>query len=123
MLNKKTARWRSFHNIKTHDYSASDLSPGASPEDVELNVTNEIEKELKEVTGIKRYQSWSQENVSTVHVVLDPEEDEEEVEREIREAVSRVTDLPREVEESPLITKLGTTVFPMIEVGLAGDIP
>ena len=26
--------------------------PGASPEDVELNVTNEIEEELKSVTGI-----------------------------------------------------------------------
>jgi multidrug efflux pump subunit AcrB len=26
--------------------------PGASPEDVELNVTNKIEKELKSITGI-----------------------------------------------------------------------
>ncbi len=49
--------------------------PGASPEDVELNVTNKIEKELKEVTGIKRYQSWSQENVSTIHIALDPDEE------------------------------------------------
>jgi len=97
--------------------------PGASPEDVELNVTNKIEKELKEVTGIKRYQSWSQENVSTIHIALDPDEDEEDVEREVREAVSRVNDLPREVEESPLVTELGTTSIPMIEVGLAGDLP
>ena len=113
----------SYPEVEFGELLITTAYPGASPEDVELNVTNEIEKELKEVTGIKRYQSWSQENVSTVHVVLDPEEDEEEVEREIREAVSRVTDLPREVEESPLVTKLGTTVFPMIEVGLAGDIP
>lgn len=97
--------------------------PGASPEDVELNVTNEIEKELKPVTGIKHYQSWSQENVSTVHVVLDPEEDEDDVKREVREAVARVTNLPPEVVESPLVTELGTKVIPMIEVGLAGDIP
>ena len=97
--------------------------PGASPEDVELNVTNKIEKELKEVTGIKHYQSWSQENVSTIHIALDPDEDEEDVERAVREAVSRVNDLPREVEESPLITELGTISIPMIEVGLAGDLP
>ena len=27
--------------------------PGASPEDVELNVTNKIEEQLNEVSGIK----------------------------------------------------------------------
>lgn len=98
--------------------------PGASPEDVELKVTNEIEKELKEVTGIKRYQSWSMENVSSIHILVDPDvDDEDKVIRHIREAVSRVTDLPVEVTESPLVTELSTSSFPMIEVGLSGKLP
>ena len=113
----------SYPDVEFGELLITTTYPGASPEDVELNVTNKIEDELKEVTGIKYYQSWSQENVSTVYVVLDPDEDEDDVEREIREAVARVTDLPAEVEESPLITELGTSVFPIIEVGLAGDLP
>lgn len=118
-----TIKRDSYPEVEFGELLITTAYPGASPEDVELNVTNKIEKELKEVTGIKRYQSWSQENVSTIHVALDPDEDEEDVEREVREAVSRVNDLPREVEESPLITELGTTSIPMIEVGLAGDLP
>ena len=35
------------------------LYPGASPEDVELNVTNKIEEELKTVTGIDNFTSFS----------------------------------------------------------------
>jgi multidrug efflux pump subunit AcrB len=118
-----TIKRDSYPDVEFGELLITTTYPGASPEDVELNVTNEIEKELKEVTGIKRYQSWSMENVSSIHVVLDPDEDEDDVKRDIREAVSRVTDLPREVKESPLVTELGTSVFPMIEVGLAGDLP
>jgi len=98
---------------------------GASPEDVELKVTNEIEKELKPVNGIKQYTSWSMENFSIINVVIDPNEDEQEdVKDEIREAVARVTDLPHEVTESPLITEMNSSsVFPIIEVGISGNIP
>ncbi|MGI9290860.1 MAG: efflux RND transporter permease subunit [Gammaproteobacteria bacterium] len=118
-----TIKRDSYPDIEFGELLITTTYPGASPEDVELNVTNEIEEELQEVTGIKYYQSWSQENVSTVYVVLDPDEDQDEVEREVREAVSRVTDLPSEVTESPLVTEMGTEVFPIIEVGVAGDLP
>ena len=49
------------------------LYPGASPEDVELNVTNKIEEELKSITGIERITSVSMENISEINVVIDPE--------------------------------------------------
>jgi len=42
--------------------------PGASPEDVELNVTNKLEEELKTVNGIDRITSISMENVSNIMV-------------------------------------------------------
>ena len=38
--------------------------PGASPEDVELNVTNKLEEELKALVGIERLTSVSMENIS-----------------------------------------------------------
>ena len=90
----------------------------------ELKVANESEKELKEVTGIKRYSSLSSENVSFIHIVIEPnEQDQDMVVREIREATSRVTGLPSEVTESPLVSELTTSVFPMVELGITGNLP
>ena len=98
--------------------------PGASPEDVELNVTNKIEEELKEISGIERMTSVSMENISVLDVVIDPDDrDQAGIKREIREAVNRVTDFPKEVDEKPLITELETSIFPVVEVGLSGDVP
>ncbi len=117
-----TIKRDAFPSVEFGELLITTSYPGASPEDVELAVTNKIEDELKEVTGIKRYMSWSMENVSSIYLVIDPDvEDEEKVIRKIREAVSRVTDLPSEVTESPLVTELSTSSFPMIEVGLASD--
>ena len=117
-----TIKRDAFPSVEFGEILITTTYPGASPEDVELSVTNEIEKQLKTVTGLKRYISWSRENVSTIYVVIDPDEDDEEkVIRDVREAVSRVTDLPSEVEESPLVTELSTASFPMIEIGVASE--
>jgi multidrug efflux pump subunit AcrB len=97
---------------------------GASPEDVELNVTNKIEDELKAVVGIDRMTSVSMENISVINVFIDPDaRNQEEIKNDIEDAVGRITDLPLEVTESPLVTDVETAVFPVIEVGLAGDLP
>jgi len=100
------------------------LYPGASPEDVELNVTNKIEEELKTVTGIDNFTSYSMENVSLVMVIIDIDaEDQEKIKTEIRDAVSQVTDFPVEVTESPLVTEMNSSDMEIIEVGLTGDVP
>lgn len=97
--------------------------PGASPEDVELKVTNKIEEEFDTATGLDFYFSYSLENMSFIRVRIDPNEKEQEkIKRDIRDAVDRVTDLPKEVDESPLIIEINTAVFPVIEVGLAGTV-
>jgi len=100
------------------------LYPGASPEDVELNVTNKLEDELSEITGIERITSISMENVSSIALEIDPDaKDEDEVKREVRDAVGRVTDFPAEVTESPMIVDINTSMFPIFEVGVSGDLP
>lgn len=113
-----------FPSVEFGQILISTQYPGASPEDVELMITNEIEKEIREVSGIKRYLSFSMENVSLVHVIVDADEkDQTKVVRNVREAVSRVTNLPKEVTQSPLVTELGTAIFPMIEIGITGSVP
>lgn len=113
-----------FPNANFDELLISTAYPGASPEDVELKVTNNIEKQLHSIAGIERYTSWSKENFSQIHIALDPnEKDIEKVVTQIREAVNRVSDLPPEVQDRPLVTELNTSMFPIIEVGLTGNLP
>lgn len=99
--------------------------PGASPQDVELNVTNKIEEELKEVDGLKRVTSFSMENISVINIEIDLDaKDKDKVKTDVRDAVSRTSDLPVEVDEQPVVREITTaTGIPIIEVGLSGDIP
>jgi len=114
-----------FPSVDLLEMTVTTRYPGASPEDVELNVTNEIEAELKEVDGIDRYTSFSMENISIVHIWIDREmRDKSKVKTDIRDAVSRVSDLPVEVDEDPVVEELTTsTAIPVIEIGLTGDVP
>ena len=69
-----------FPSVDMLEMTVTTRYPGASPEDVELNVTNKIEDELKTVTGIERVTSVSMENISVVNVVIDPDaKDQEEI--------------------------------------------
>lgn len=100
------------------------IYPGASAEDVELNVTNKIEDELQSVTGIERITSASMENMSVITVTLDLNmRDMDKVKTDVRDAAGRVTDFPEEVTESPLIVEVDTSQIAILEVGMAGDIP
>ena len=107
----------------THIYRCGHT--GASPEDVELNVTNKIEEELKEVDGVDKYTSFSMENISIVHIWIDREiRNTAKIKTDIRDAVSRVSDLPEEVDEDPLIEEITTSkAIPVVEVGLTGEVP
>lgn len=99
------------------------IYPGASPEDVELKVTNKIETQLQGISGLKEYDSVSLENISTITIKIDENvRDQKKVKDEIRRAVDRVNDFPAEVDKRPIITEVDTSVFPIIEVGLTGDL-
>jgi multidrug efflux pump subunit AcrB len=98
--------------------------PGASPEDVELNVTNNIEEEIKAISGIETITSYSMEDMSIVRISIDiNSDDKDDIRKDIREAVNRVTDLPPEVTDAPLITEVDNEVLPVIEVGISGELP
>ena len=114
-----------FPSVDLLEMTITTRYPGASPEDVELNVTNKIEEELEEVDGIERFTSFSMENISIVHVWIDRgANDPQKIKTDVRDAVSRASDLPSEVDGDPLVEDITTaTAIPIIEVGLTGDVP
>ncbi len=113
-----------FPSVDLLEMTITTRYPGASPEDVELNVTNKIEEELKEVDGIDKYTSVSMENISIIHIWIDRDtRDTQKIKTDVRDAVSRTSDLPEEIDEDPLVEEITTsTAIPIIEVGLTGDV-
>jgi multidrug efflux pump subunit AcrB len=114
-----------FPDVDLDELTITTRYPGASPEDVELNVTNKLEDELKNVDGIDLMTSYSMENISVIRITIDIDaSDKEKVKRDIRDAVDRVTDLPIEVTEAPYVFELKTENFlEVIWVGVGGDLP
>lgn len=95
--------------------------PGASPEDVELNVTIPIEEEIKGVSGLKEFTSVSKENLSRIVVKLDPDAtDLDKIKSDLRRAVDSVNDLPAEVKDRPEVWELKVQNIAVIEVALTG---
>lgn len=98
--------------------------PGASPEDVEINVSDKIEEELMEVEDIDEMLSMSMENLSIVFVYVNPDApDVPRVKRDIRTAVDRVSDLPAAVTDKPKVDEIKSTNMAVMEVAVTGDIP
>ncbi|MGO9128891.1 MAG: efflux RND transporter permease subunit [Bryobacteraceae bacterium] len=89
---------------------------GASPEEVETQVTKRIEEAVNTTSGIDELRSLSAEGVSLVWVTFVLEKDPDIGAQEVRDKVAGVTrDLPKDV-DPPVIEKLATDASPVISV-------
>ena len=120
----KIIKKQTFPDAKFDMVIIDTIYPGASPKDVEQNVTRLLEDQIDGVAGIKKYLSFSLENVSTLVIEIDPDaEDSEEVVEDIKTAVDRVRDLPAEVEDKPFVLEIESANFPVLMIGVSGDVP
>ncbi|MCK5002933.1 MAG: efflux RND transporter permease subunit [Gammaproteobacteria bacterium] len=98
--------------------------PGASAEDVELNVTSQLEEEIQEVDGLYEIVSTSRENFSSIIISADEDAGYKEmavIVNNIKQAVDQTQDLPLDLEELPIVDVLSTTDTPIVSVNLFGD--
>lgn len=109
-----------FPRVDMKQMNITTIYPGASPEDVELNVSVKLEEALKEVDGIEKFKSTSLENRSIIKVTIEPNvEDLEKTKNDIRRAVESVSDLPEEVTIKPKVFEIKVDNLPIYEVVLA----
>ena len=92
---------------------------GASPEEVEKQVTIPIEDTLDNLQDIDFYTSKSSESVSSISLRLKPEADVDELLRTVRDLVDAIDGFPEEAEE-PEISRVKTR-FPVISVSVYGE--
>ena len=112
-----------FPNVSFDIVSISTSYPGATPLDIEKLITTPIEKELKEVDGIDEISSSSSLGISYIIVKIDPDErDKKKIVNDIKDAVDRVRDLPKDIYEDPIVTEVSSRQYPIVEVSLSGNV-
>jgi len=93
---------------------------GVSPSDMETLVTQEIEKELKNIENIKEMRSSSKEGLSAITVEFDPSVDIDEALQKIRDKVNVAKpNLPPDADE-PVITEINFSNIPIMIVNISG---
>jgi multidrug efflux pump subunit AcrB len=92
---------------------------GASPEEVEHQITLTIEEEFDGMSDLDVMTSTSSEGLSTVTLKLKPGTNVEQFMRDLRTRLDQITDLPEEAEE-PELTRLEAR-FPVISLSLYGN--
>lgn len=93
--------------------------PGTSSEDVEKLVTISLEREIKNVDGIKKINALSGEGNSIIYLEVEPDADLEEVLDDVKNAVDSVDDLPEDA-KIPKVTSLNNKAQPIIQVAVTG---
>lgn len=96
--------------------------PGVSPQDIENLVTQEIEKEVKGISGVKKVTSVSRESFSSISVEFNTDVVIDDALQKIRDKVSTAkTKMPTDIKE-PVITEINFSELPMMYVNLSGNI-
>jgi multidrug efflux pump subunit AcrB len=121
-----TSQKEGFPAVELNIITVTTPYPGASPEDVELNVTTKLEEQIEEVDGLYEVTSTSQENFSTIVIKADEDASPKELAviiDDIQQAVDQTEDLPLDLDELPIVDSITTADTPIISINLFGAHP
>ena len=94
---------------------------GASPEEVETQLSKRLEEAVNTVSGIDELQSMSAEGLSRVMITFSLEKDAEIAAQEVRDKVSTILgQLPADA-DPPVVEKLATDASPIINIVVSAN--
>lgn len=112
-----------FPNVDIPTISITTRLPGAAPEQIETEVTDQIEEAVNTISNIDTLSSTSSEGISQVVVSFTLEKDADIAAQEVRDRINRVLPLlPRTVLQ-PTVEKLDFSAAPVITVAVTADKP
>ncbi|MCP4129472.1 MAG: efflux RND transporter permease subunit [bacterium] len=112
------AKREAFPNIDFDYVLIRTVYPGATAEDIEKHITIPLEKELREVDGLKELSSYSIEAISVIAIQLDPDLDnKDKTINDIKNAVDKAADIPEESED-PIIEEISMKMSPVLEISI-----
>ncbi len=96
--------------------------PGASPEEIESQITQPLERELTGLAGLDKLTSESQESVAIVSAEFVTGTDIDVARQKVRDRVDQAQiDFPDDAEE-PVLREISVSEFPILQVNLYGDV-
>jgi HAE1 family hydrophobic/amphiphilic exporter-1 len=88
--------------------------PGASPEEVEAQVSKPIEEAIASISNVDQVRSTSRDSVSVVVVQFELDTEMRQASSDVRDAVALIRgQLPRDVRE-PVVARFDPTAFPVL---------
>ena len=95
---------------------------GVSPEDGERLLVRPMEQELRGIKGLRKFTAQSSEGHGSVTLEFDPGFDPDTALADVRERVDIArSSLPDEAEE-PRVMEVNVSEFPVLSIGLSGDL-
>lgn len=110
-------------NVEFPFVMVTTVYPGASPDEVESQVTKKIEDAVSTIADVKDLQSISRENVSMVFIEFELETDVDLDAIDVKDKVDAIqADMPEDAEQS-VIQKFDIQGFPIIEIAVSAPRP
>lgn len=110
-------------SIDLPNVSVRTLLPGASPEEVEAEVSQPIEEVVNTIEGISELRSISGPGASVVLITFNLERDIDVAAQDVRDRVATVLrNLPREA-DPPIISKFNNDQAPVLTIALSANRP
>ncbi len=95
------------------------LNPGASPEEIETEITEKVEEAVNTISGIDELRSTSVEGISQVFVAFVLEKDVNVAAQEVENRVQTVIPNLPETAEQPTVQKLDTDAAPVLRISVS----
>ena len=108
-----------FPNVDVPTVTVTVTNPGASPQEVETEITDRVEGAVNTISGIDEMRSTSTEGVSQVFITFLLEKDVNVASQEVRDKVNLVIpDLP-ETAETPVVQKFDPDAAPILQIAVS----
>ena len=108
-----------FPKIDLPTITVTVVNPGASPQEIETEITDKVEGAVNTISGIDELRSTSVEGVSQVFITFLLDKNADIAAQEVRDKVDLVIpDLP-ETAEKPVVQKLDTDAAPVLRIAVS----
>ena len=108
-----------FPKIDLPTITVTVVNPGASPQEIETEITDKVEGAVNTISGIDELRSTSVEGVSQVFITFLLEKNPDVAAQEIRNKIDLIiNDLPVTAEQ-PMVQKLDTDAAPVVRIAVS----
>ena len=108
-----------FPKIDLPTITITVVNPGASPQEIETEITDKVEGAVNTISGIDELRSTSVEGVSQVFITFLLEKNPDVAAQEVRNKIELIAnDLPVTA-ESPIVQKLDTDAAPVVRIAVS----